>query len=51
MTERVLTTVDQSGTVETEQLLLLLRRFSAEAARDDARLLADDLSRTALIAA
>jgi uncharacterized protein (DUF2336 family) len=51
MTERVLTAVDQSGTVESEQLLLLLRRFSAEAARDDARLLAEDLSRTALIAA
>lgn len=51
MTERVLTTVDALGTAEADQLLLMLRRFAAEAARDEARALAGDIKRDLLIAA
>jgi uncharacterized protein (DUF2336 family) len=51
MTERVLTSVDALGAAETEQLLLMLRRFAAEAARDEARAIAGDIKRDMLIAA
>ena len=51
MTERVLTTVDALGTAEADQLLLMLRRFAAEAARDEARAIAGDIKRDLLIAA
>ena len=36
---------------DTDQLLLMLRRFSAEATRDEARALADELMREDRIAA
>ena len=51
MTERVLTTVDTLGTAETDQLLLMLRRFVAEAARDDARAIAGDITRDVMMIA
>jgi uncharacterized protein (DUF2336 family) len=51
MTERVLTVVGALDPAETEEVLLLLKRFSAEAARDEARLLVEGLDEPALIAA
>jgi uncharacterized protein (DUF2336 family) len=51
MTERVLTAVDHLESEETAQLLLMLRRFAAEAARDEARAIAEDLVRDVMIAA
>jgi uncharacterized protein (DUF2336 family) len=51
MTERVLTVVDALGPKETDELLVLLRRFSAEAARDEARLMLADMDGQRLIAA
>jgi uncharacterized protein (DUF2336 family) len=43
MVERVLTRCADSDGVDIEPLLTLLRRFAAEAARDEARLLCDEL--------
>ena len=51
MIERVLTSVDAIGAAETDQLLLMLRRFVAEAARDEARAIAGDIKRDMMIAA
>lgn len=51
MTERVLTAVEGFDAPEMRQLLLMLRRFAAEAARDEARAIAGDLVRDILIAA
>jgi hypothetical protein len=51
MTERVLTAVGTLPSEEVGQLLLMLRRFMAEAARDEARAIADDLVKDILIAA
>jgi hypothetical protein len=44
MVERVLTRCEQQRSAETEQLLILLRRFAVEAAREEARLFCDDLA-------
>lgn len=43
MIERVLTQCADQGSVEIEPLLLLLRRFVTEAAREEARLFCDEL--------
>ena len=43
MVERVLTRCADMAGVEVEPLMTLLRRFAAEAARDEARLLCDEL--------
>ena len=51
MTERVLTVVGALDPAETDELLVLLRRFSAEAARDDARLMVEAMSGPRRIAA
>jgi uncharacterized protein (DUF2336 family) len=44
MVERVLTQCEQGGSLETEPLLVLLRRFALEAAREEARLFCDELA-------
>ena len=41
MIERVLTSCERSGLKDADQLLILLRRFVVEAARDDARIQCD----------
>jgi uncharacterized protein (DUF2336 family) len=51
MTERVLTVVGALDPIETEELLVLLRRFSAEAARDEARSMVEAMNGQRLIAA
>jgi uncharacterized protein (DUF2336 family) len=51
MTERVLTTVSALDDAAIDPLLALLRRFVAEAARDEARAIADDVVNDALLAA
>ena len=51
MTERVLTAVGALGDEDMGQIMLMLRRFAAEAARDEARLIADDMIRDLMIAA
>jgi uncharacterized protein (DUF2336 family) len=43
MVERVLTVCETAGSSEIEPLLVLLRRFATEAAREEARLFCDDL--------
>ena len=43
MVERVLTRCADHDGVDIEPLLTLLRRFAAEAAREEARLLCDEL--------
>jgi hypothetical protein len=43
MVERVLTRCAGQGALDIEPLMTLLRRFAAEAARDEARLLCDEL--------
>ena len=43
MVERVLTRCADESDVEIEPLLTLLRRFAAEAAREEARLFCDEL--------
>ena len=43
MVDRVLTRCAKETIGDIESLMLLLRRFAAEAARDDARLLRDEL--------
>jgi len=43
MVERVLTRCAEDSPGEIEPLLTLLRRFAAEAAREEARLFCDDL--------
>ena len=48
MVERVLTRCEASPDV-TEPLLILLRRFATESAREEARLFCDDLAATAFI--
>jgi len=47
----VLTAVGTMPNEDVGQLLLMLRRFVAEAARDEARAIADDLIKDILIAA
>jgi uncharacterized protein (DUF2336 family) len=44
MVERVLTSCEDRPSSETEPLLMLLRRFAAEAAREEARLFCDELA-------
>src|SRR5690606_28782476 len=44
MVERVLTQCEDARSAETEPLLMLLRRFALEAARDEARLFCDELA-------
>lgn len=44
MVERVLTRCEEEGAKDAEPLLLLLRRFALEAAREEARLFCDDLA-------
>lgn len=51
MTERVLTSIGALPQEEVGPLLLMLRRFAAEAARDEARAVAEDLARDVLLAA
>lgn len=51
MIERVLTTVGTLGDADAGQILLMLRRFAAEAARDEARDIADDMIKDLMIAA
>jgi hypothetical protein len=43
MVERVLTRCADEPHIETAPLLMLLRRFAAEAARDEARMFCDEL--------
>jgi uncharacterized protein (DUF2336 family) len=43
MVERVLTSCERADVGDTEPLLILLRRFAAEAAREDARIYCDEL--------
>lgn len=43
MVERVLTQCETAPTLETEPLLIMLRRFATESARDEARLFCDEL--------
>jgi len=43
MIERVLTAYEALASSEVEPLLMLLRRFATEAAREEARLFCDDL--------
>lgn len=51
MTERVLTSVSSLDDAAIAPLLALLRRFVAEAARDEARAIADDVVKDTLLAA
>jgi uncharacterized protein (DUF2336 family) len=51
MVERALTAVDAMAGEDVTQLLLMLRRFAAEASRDEARLITRDMMRETLIAA
>jgi uncharacterized protein (DUF2336 family) len=44
MVERVLTQCEEDGGAETGPLLILLRRFALEAAREEARLFCDELA-------
>ena len=44
MIERVLTQCEEERSIETEPLLVLLRRFALEAAREEARLFCDELA-------
>jgi hypothetical protein len=44
MVERVLTHCQQADDQETAALMVLLRRFALEAAREEARLFCDDLA-------
>ncbi len=44
MVERVLTQCEECRTPETEPLLILLRRFAVESAREEARMLCEDLA-------
>ena len=43
MVERVLTSCENSDVGDIEPLLILLRRYAAEAAREDARLYCEEL--------
>jgi hypothetical protein len=44
MVERVLTQCEECRTPEMEPLLILLRRFAVESAREEARMLCEDLA-------